>query len=323
MKASVIIPTKNPGAIFKRVLPMVLEQETPWDYEILVIDSGSTDGTIEYCKSFGDRVRLHQIKPEEFGHGKTRNLGIAMTSGEFAVMLTHDATPLDNFWLKNLVKAVEADPQIAGAFGRHKAYEDAGPFITRDLEGMFNGFKATNPVITIEDKERYMRDVHYRQLLHFFSDNNSCLRRSVWQKIPYPDVDFAEDQLWAKAIIEAGYKKAYADDAVVYHSHTFGAVETFRRSFDESYAFLRYFGYIICPSFAEVIGKTGYLSLRDCKYSLRQGINRHNLYWTVRAPFDNLARHSGHYLGQYAKKLPLWMIDRISRDRSLKRGTSS
>ena len=89
MKASVIIPTKNPGDIFHEVLTMVLSQETDFPYEILVIDSGSTDGTIAYIKQH-PTVRLHQIEPLEFGHGKTRNQAIAMTSGEFIAMLTHD-----------------------------------------------------------------------------------------------------------------------------------------------------------------------------------------------------------------------------------------
>ena len=73
MKASVVIPTKNPGQIFRDVLDRVLEQECPWDFEVLVIDSGSNDGTQDYARS-KPGVRLHEITPEEFGHGRTRNL---------------------------------------------------------------------------------------------------------------------------------------------------------------------------------------------------------------------------------------------------------
>ena len=95
MKASVVIPTKNPGAIFQRVLDAVETQETKWPYEILVIDSGSTDGTVDFIQS-RKNVRLHQILSTEFGHGKTRNLGVSMTSGEFVAMLTHDALPVNS-----------------------------------------------------------------------------------------------------------------------------------------------------------------------------------------------------------------------------------
>lgn len=320
MKASVIIPTKNPGTIFKEVLPQVAKQKTDWEFEILVIDSGSHDGTVEYCKTF-PKVRLHEIKPEEFGHGKTRNLGISMTSGEFVIMLTHDAKPYNLEWLQNLVTSMTDDPMVAGAFGRHEPYKDATPFMKRDLKLHFDGFANHNAIVSLEDKARYDNDEQYRQFLHFFSDNNSCIRRSVWEKIPYPDVDFAEDQIWAKTIIEAGYKKAYADDAKVYHSHTFSPWENFRRSFDESYAFLRLFGYRLGPSILNLIAGSYRQSFNDALYMKQtSGLKLKSLYWTARAVFDNFARHLGNYMGQRALSFPGWLINKISRDRSLKNG---
>jgi len=70
-KASVIVPTKNPGGILRSVLAAVCNQKTDFDFDVLVIDSGSTDGTVEFVRQFDDpRVRLHEIAPAEFGHGK-------------------------------------------------------------------------------------------------------------------------------------------------------------------------------------------------------------------------------------------------------------
>lgn len=74
------------------------------------------------------------------------------------------------------------------------------------------------------------------------------MRKSVWETIPYPDVEFAEDQLWARAVIEAGYKKAYCADAVVIHSHDYRLREQFSRAFDESRNFRKYFGYLLSPT---------------------------------------------------------------------------
>ncbi|MCB5464250.1 glycosyltransferase [Vibrio lentus] len=48
---SIIIPIKNPGSVFKRVLDSVLNQKTNFDYEVIIIDSGSTDNTLEMVKS--------------------------------------------------------------------------------------------------------------------------------------------------------------------------------------------------------------------------------------------------------------------------------
>lgn len=91
-KASVVIPTLNPGPVFQKVLESVVQQQAPFKYEILVIDSGSTDGTIELVGKY-DAIKLHQIDKSEFNHGDTRNLGVELTKGEYVAFLTHDALP--------------------------------------------------------------------------------------------------------------------------------------------------------------------------------------------------------------------------------------
>lgn len=317
LKASVVIPTKNPGPIFRQVLAAVCSQETPFDYDVLVVDSGSTDGSVEFVREFADpRVRLMQIKPTEFGHGKTRNLAIANTTGEYAAVITHDALPADAHWLQAMVRIADSDPQIAGVFGRHIAYPSASPFTQRDLVGHFNNFSA-EPVVSLDDRERYERDVTYRQRLHFFSDNNALLRRSVWEIHPYPDVDFAEDQIWAKKIIEAGWKKAYSADGVVYHSHDYALFEKLQRSFDESYALYRLFGYVLSPSLLHMLKSCAAHTINDLRYAKKAGMLRTHRRIVTKMPFDNMARSIGHYLGSRADHLPARLRNWLSRDRRL------
>lgn len=316
MKASVIIPTKNPGDQFFAVLESVISQKTPWEYEILVIDSGSTDGTVNYVLSKKE-VKLLNIPPEEFGHGKTRNLGAEKSTGEFIVYITHDALPANQNWLFNLVEACDVSNDIGGAFGRHIAYDDASPFTKRDLKLHFDNLLMSGSVLRLEDLSRYEIDPGYRQLLHFFSSNNACLRRSVWEKIPLPDVDFAEDQIWAKTIIEAGYSKAYADNAIVYHSHDFGPWETGRRSFDESYAFKRYFGYNLCPGFIHLVVQIFRTSINDISYAVNQRFLLKEPKWLLVIPLKNLFRQFGLFLGGNNLILPSWFVQWYSRDKSL------
>lgn len=318
MKASVIIPTKNAGRQFEAVLRAVIDQQAPWEFEVLVIDSGSTDGTVELAQST-EGVRLHQIAPGDFGHGKTRNLAISLTSGEFVAVITHDALPVNKQWLVELVSAVEQSEDVAGAFGRHLAYLHDGPFVERDLRLHFDGFMDWPEVMTLEDAERYQNDEGYRQLLHYFSDNNACLRRSVWEKIPYPDVDFAEDQLWAKQVIEAGYGKAYANKAVVFHSHSYGFVDLFRRSFDEARALQRLFGYRLGPSLLHMIAQSFRTVVADTRYYFSAKLPVTELIWLLRAPLRNTAKQLGYYLGQRYQRLPHFMVERISIDMSLQR----
>jgi rhamnosyltransferase len=316
-KASVIIPVKNGGELLGRVLDAVLTQNTDWPFELLVIDSGSRDGSQQRVRERG--IRLHEIPPAEFGHGRTRNLGAALTSGEFIVFLTHDALPADAHWLARLVAAAELSTDTAGAFGRHFAYPDSGPVIERDLREFFRGFGDQPNLIRMDDAERYRREEGYRQFLHFFSSNNACLRRSVWELIPLPDVDFAEDQLWARTVIEAGYAKAYAPDACVYHSHTLGVFESYRRAFDEAGALQRLFGYEQVPNVRHLLKHAWLLSRRDWGWigEARLG-RRQRLRWQWRAPWVNLARLSGLYLGG-RQGVPGWLAERSSRDRALQR----
>ena len=244
VKVSVVIPTLNGGELLLKVLNKVKEQKAPWLYDVLVIDSGSSDGTLGIMQSRTD-IRLHVIPQAEFNHGGTRNLGVEMTGGEYVAFLTQDALPADEFWLFHLVSALEHDAEAAGAFGKHLPYPDASPFIKRDLHAHFENL-AQYPLYLSKDTDRKRfnsGEQVWRQILHFYSDNNSCMRRSVWKKIPYPVIDYGEDQVWADQIIKSGYKKAYAINAVVYHSHDYDEVEALERAGVEARYFKEYFGY--------------------------------------------------------------------------------
>lgn len=94
-----------------------------------------------------------------------------------------------------------------GGFGIHYPYPDCNLLDKRDLDGHFKGFGETNTIFHLDDPERYEREEGYRHYLAFFSDNNSCIRRDIFEKYPYEDVNFAEDQIWARKMIELGFKK--------------------------------------------------------------------------------------------------------------------
>ena len=316
IKASVVIPTKNGGLLFRSVLNAVLTQSTTWPFEVLIIDSGSSDGTVEFCKSVHS-IRVHSIAPETFCHGTTRNLGMGMTSGKFVAFLTHDALPANPYWLANLVQVMECDEDIGGAFGRHIAYSGGNPFIARDIELHFARYASGPAVVRIENRARYDSDVRYRQELHFFSNNNSCLRRTVWEKIPFPDVDFAEDQIWAQRMLEGGYAKAYVHNAAVYHSHSFGVLEQGRRSFDESRALHRLFNYRLCPTMAHLAFQTVRTTLADWRYAAREHLLVSEIDWIIKTPLLNASKQFGFYLGEREALLPQSIVERISRDRSL------
>ena len=277
IKASIVIPTLNGGDLLLKVVDRVLEQQAPWPFELLIIDSGSTDGSIEALSK--RNLRIHSIPKSEFSHGGTRNLGVELTTGEYIAFLTQDALPVDQFWLLHLISMLEHEPRAAGAFGRHLAYPEASAFVQRDLEAHFKNL-AQYPLYLDKDtdSERFETgEAGWRQLLHFYSDNNSCLRRSVWQQIPYPVIEYGEDQVWADLIIKAGYKKAYALHAVVYHSHDYTEQETFERSRIEANFFYQQFGYLLLAGPTAYLKTLTALNKQDRLYAELQGLSADEL----------------------------------------------
>lgn len=301
MKACVVIPTKNGGPLFQRVLQQALLQETSFSFEVLVVDSGSTDQTLSVVAK--SNARLLSVRAEDFQHGATRNFAVSNTEAEFVAFLTHDALPANKFWLANLIAKMELHSDIAGAFGRHRAYPHCDPFTADELERLFDHLKSLPAVHRIEDRERYSSDIGYRQLLHFFSNNNSCLRKKVWEQIPFPSVDFAEDQAWAQKVIESGYAKVYADDALVFHSHTFNTVETFRRAFDESKAMKELFNYTLVPSRSFIFKNSLHQLKMDKSLIFKRKLVKTAPVCVLKRPLRVLAKQLGRYAGQNAHRV--------------------
>ena len=246
VKASVCIPTLNGGPLLLKVVNRVLEQTAPWGFELLIMDSTSDDGSIERLPKH-PALRVERIERRSFQHGRTRNMLADRARGEYIAFLTQDALPLDHTWLYNFVTVLAHFPDAAGAFGRHYAWPEASPFTRRDVNSGFEAFGADHLRLTRDtDPKRYENgDIGWRQRLHFFSDNNALLRRAVWGKIPYPDVDFGEDQVWADRIIAAGYAKVYVPSAAVFHSHDYTPDETRKRMRVEADFFRANFGYVL------------------------------------------------------------------------------
>jgi len=313
LKATIIIPLKNPPNIFNAIIQNVLNQKLNYSFEIIIINSGKKLEFYEKIHDPKNMISIIEVIPNEYGHGKTRNLGASHARGEYLVFLTHDALPFNDYWLQELIEPAENDSEIAGVFGRHIAYPDASIFLKEELNNHFNGFES-EPVVYLKDLDRYKRDPGYRQYLHFFSDNNSLLRKSIWEKIPFPEVDFAEDQTWAKLIIEAGYKKAFANKSIVYHSHNYTHLERLRRSFDESSSFKKYFNYDLNPSFIKTIKSFLYLVNRDYKIYKKHNINFIDFISQV---INNFMRVMGQFLGNHFNDIPKIIANTISLDKKL------
>ena len=308
MDVTIVIPVKNGGDRFRELCEILKGQKTHYTYEVVIVDSGSTDDSVAVAKDAGFSV--YEIPPSEFGHGKTRAYGASLGTGRYISFLTQDALPADDAWVEHIVGAMDSMPEVAGAFGQHYPYPECNPVDRQMLQLHFANFlredehggvevSGENRIFSLHDGNRavYEADAGYRQWLGFFSDNCSIIRRSAWEQIPYADVDFAEDQVWAAAAIAAGMKKAYIPSAAVYHSHDYPLRDYKQRYYDDFASVYKVHGDTPCPTrramVRKILGDTkfnvGYI-LRQQDYSFGEKIR-----WCFYAMRRNRIRYKAAY----------------------------
>ena len=217
MDASIVIRTKNEAEFIGETLSRVEAQTFDGTHEVIVVDSGSTDETTKIAE--GHKAKIIQIAAKEFTYGKALNLGADVAEGRFIVNLSAHALPADKNWLGNLVSEFETS-KVAGVYGQQLSSGYMNPFDACRNEGFFGNrrkhFKG--------DNGRALRDLH-------FSNCNSAVRREIWKRFKFDEaVAYAEDVLWQRTVISAGYTIVYAPVAAVYHTHPVHLRSAFRNS---------------------------------------------------------------------------------------------
>jgi len=239
---SVVIPVRNGADTLRSCLTGIFRQSLIEKTEIIVIDSGSTDNTPNILAEFD--VRVHQIDPKDFNHGDTRNLGVELAQGEFVVMTTQDATPVDDRWLEMMLQHFD-NPEVAGVCGQQIVRHDAD----KNPVQWFRPAAESEP-ITYQFKNRDEfsglpgREQH---TFCFWDDVNAMYRKSAKQHLPFKRLMFSEDTLWAKDAMTAGYAIVYDYRARVYHYHHQTYNFYFKRSFLILYSNFKFYRYIRFP----------------------------------------------------------------------------
>jgi rhamnosyltransferase len=219
---SVVIPVKNGGADLVRCLDAIARQDVSGEVEVVVVDSGSTDGSPGRARAMGARV--HEISPSEFQHGRTRNLGASLARGDMLVFTSQDAYGASDKWLAALTASFRSDDRIAGVYGRQLPHEDATPPERYFLDFLY-GAEPRVQRIAEEDELAFESTL--------FSNVNSAMPRSTWEAFPFADdIVMSEDQEWSRRVLLAGHAIGYEPEAAVHHSHTYSVSAAFRRFFD-------------------------------------------------------------------------------------------
>ena len=312
-EVSIILLTKNGQRYLRQVLEGIFRQSSQFSYEVLLIDSGSTDGTWSLAGSFP--IRTRRISPGEFNHGETRNLGaqLACPCSEYLVYLTQDATPLEN-WLDSLLRPLRTDRQVAGAFSRHVPRPTCTPSMARLMRTQWEQIGTPDRVVKrITDLDEYERN--QARFAHF-SNTSSAIRRTILEKHPFLPLDFAEDSEWADRVLRAGYSLVYEPSSRVLHSHDYSLWQQFAQNVDHAFAMKQIHN---PPEYGDTRPARAFLRLldqirRDWHYIASTEANvARRARWYLHAPLWQLATEAGIHTGSRADKLPLWLLSRLSR----------
>ncbi len=220
MRCSIVIRTYNEANHIGRLLDGILQQ-TVKDIEIILVDSGSTDSTLDIARRYP--VQVLQISPDEFTFGRSLNAGISQASRDLVVIASGHVFPVYPDWLEHLL-APFANPEIALTYGKQR-----GNHLTKFSEQQI--FRQWFPEISNQRQE------------HPFCNNaNAAIRRTLWESQPYDErLSGLEDVAWAKRVFDEDLGISYVAEAEVIHVHAESPQDVYNRYRREAIAFKRIF----------------------------------------------------------------------------------
>jgi len=213
---SIIMRSYNEAWALRQTLSAVAAQNyTNW--ELIVIDSGSTDGSVELFRQFQPRHFI-QIPHSHYNPARVINQGMELASSNFAIFLNADATPQGRDWLRLLVTPL-LNPNVAAVFGRQIPRPDCKAVFAHDYERCFGPERESG------------------RWEHFFSMASSSIRKDIWARRGFNErMQYSEDDEFTRWCRAQGYSVVYVPESVVVHSHNYSPAQAWKRSFGEGRA---------------------------------------------------------------------------------------
>lgn len=196
---SIIIRTLNEERHLVELLTAIsLQDRNVYDIETVVVDSGSSDRTLEIAKEYGCRITY--IEKDRFTFGRSLNYGCKFAKGRFFVFVSGHCIPCDKYWVTNLVRPLENN--CVYTYGRQLG-RDTTKFSERQLFDKY-----------------FPKESKIPQDGFFCNNANSAIRRDVWEKYLFnEELTGCEDMFLAKSLVEHGLNIGYVAEAGVYHIH--------------------------------------------------------------------------------------------------------
>jgi GT2 family glycosyltransferase len=297
VEVSILLLTKNDRRNLECVLPGLFRQRGIETCEVLAIDSGSTDGSLELLRQFP--IHVKQIPGCEFHHARTRNLAASLSQGQILIFLSQDAVPTSETWLTSLVSNFN-DPKVGAVYGRQLPR----PHSSRERQDVLDTVYGDKKLIKDPTQPNRMG---YR--FYHFSDANAAIRRTVWEQVRFPeDLKVFEDLGIAKRILDRGWQIVYDPKAAVVHSHTHSTLGLLKRYFDIGYT-LRLLKIWDDPRTKDSLFRDGWKLLKGKLTRAARPQNDRSVGHGLR---QDLAKSIGLLLGLNQNHLPLALKRRLS-----------
>ena len=292
-RISIVIPTRNAGPVLDDVLNAVAAQEGHFAPDVIAIDSGSSDGTIDRLERKSARI-LH-ASPSAFNHGQTRNEALMHARGRFAILLVQDAVPASTRWLTALVEPLLRDSSIAGTFARQRPTAGASRVTSHYLRQWIASKPDPRTVGPLTPDTFARMSPADRHWVCAFDNVCSCIRLSVWHDHPFPTTPIAEDLEWARDVLLAGHKLAYVPEAVVEHSHERSFDYELRRTYLVHQRLESMFGLTTIPTVGSLLRAVATTVPANARIAAHEP--RRRLRAMFRASALGIAQPLGQYLG--------------------------
>ncbi|MCI4625590.1 MAG: glycosyltransferase [Candidatus Magnetoovum sp. WYHC-5] len=289
---SVIIPTFNGLPQVKVLIARLLSQSVK-PLEIIVIDSSSSDGTVEVARQMGCRVFV--IEKRLFNHGATRNWAANNARGDILIFMTQDALPVNEHLIENLLNPLK-DVNVAASFGRQITDEGASP-----IERFSRAFNYNDRSIVKGYDQLKMLGVK----TFFFSNVCSAIKTEAFLKGgAFPCTIMNEDMAFSARLIKLGFKVAYEASAEVVHYHNYTLWKQFRRYFDIGVSMVE-------NSLLDKMHPAG-----EGRRFVSEGtlffIKLKSPYWLMYFFVDMLVRYAAYSIGLHYKTLPSSLQKKLS-----------
>jgi len=230
---SIIIPTYNGGNTFSECINEIREQDYSGDVQLIVIDSGSADGTPDLAKKAGAVVK--RIGRKEFHHAGTRNAALSLAKWDRVIFMVQDAVPCSRQWLFDLEEAL-TDNDVVAAYTDQVPHDDADIYARFEIESISNA-RGKEPVLQYLDFPESFNKMPYDKAYRAIGLDNVCAiySKESLLKTPFPNVGFAEDLAWAFENLLEGNRIFYQPHIKVKHSHNRTPEYGFNRQVINSY----------------------------------------------------------------------------------------